>query len=224
MSGQLSFELPFRPAVGREDFFVSSANAEAVTLIETWEHWPHSKLILTGPPGAGKTHLTHVWAALCGARIVAARDLGSADIASLATRSVAIEDTDRIAGDAATEEALFHLHNLTLAEGNALLMTGRLAPGLWALRLPDLTSRMQGALVAHLHAPDDALLAAVLTKLFADRQIAPTPDTIPYLARRMERSFDTARRIVTALDAKALAEGRPVSRALAAEVLDKLRD
>lgn len=224
MNSQLSFDLPFRPALGREDFFVSSANVEAVTLIESWEHWPHAKLILTGPPGAGKTHLTHVWAALCGARIVAARDLGTADIAGLATRSVAVEDADRIAGDPATEEALFHLHNLTLAEGNALLLTGRLAPGLWALHLPDLASRMQGTLVAHLRAPDDALLAAVLTKLFADRQIAPTPDTVPYLARHMERSFDTARRIVTALDKQALAEGRPVSRTLAAEVLDKLRD
>lgn len=224
MNSQLSFDLPFRPALGREDFFVSSANVEAVTLIESWEHWPHAKLILTGPPDAGKTHLTHVWAALCGARIVAARDLGTADIAGLATRSVAVEDADRIAGDPAAEEALFHLHNLTLAEGNALLLTGRLVPGLWALHLPDLASRMQGTLVAHLRAPDDALLAAVLTKLFADRQIAPTPDTVPYLARRMERSFDTARRIVTALDKQALAEGRPVSRTLAAEVLDKLRD
>jgi chromosomal replication initiation ATPase DnaA len=224
MRGQLSFELPFRPALGRGDFFVSSANAEAVTLIETWENWPHAKLILTGPPGAGKTHLTHVWAALCGALIVAARDLGAADIAGLAARPVAVEDADRISGDPAAEEALFHLHNLTLAEGNPLLLTGRVVPGLWGLHLPDLASRMQGTLVAHLRAPDDALLAAVLTKLFADRQISPTPDTVPYLARRIERSFDTARRVVTALDNKALAEGRPVSRALAAEVLDKLRD
>lgn len=224
MSSQLSFDLPFRPALGREDFFVSSANAEAVRLIETWEHWPHSKLILTGPGGSGKTHLTQVWAALCGARILAARDLPVADIAGLAARSVAVEDADRIAGDPEAEEALFHLHNLTLAEGNALLLTGRRAPGLWAIHLPDLASRMQGTMLAHLHAPDDALLAAVLTKLLADRQIAPTPDTVPYLVRRMERSFDTARRIVSALDKQALAEGRPVSRALAAEVLDKLRD
>ncbi|NCQ24270.1 MAG: chromosomal replication initiator DnaA [Rhodobacteraceae bacterium CG17_big_fil_post_rev_8_21_14_2_50_63_15] len=224
MSRQLRFDLPVRRVLGREDFFVSPANAEAVALIEAWQDWPDRKLILTGPPGAGKTHLAHVWAALCGARIVAAGDLDSADIAGLASRSVAVEDVERIAGDPAAEEALFHLHNLSLAEGNSVLLTGCRTPSLWPLRLPDLASRMQGTLLAHLHEPDDALLAAVLTKLFADRQIAPTPDTIPYLARRMERSFDAARRIVAALDDEALAAGRSVTRALAAEVLDKRRN
>lgn len=224
MSGQLSFDLPLRPALGREDFFVSAANSEAVGLIEAWQHWPQSKLILIGPAGGGKTHLAHVWAGLVGARIVAASALGRLEIPDLAARSIVVEDVERIAGDLAAEEALFHLHNLTLAEGHALLMTGQGAPTLWPLGLPDLASRLQGTMLARLHPPDDALLAAVLTKLLADRQITPTPDTVPYLARRMERSFEAACRIITALDKKALAEGRPVNRALAAEVLDKLHD
>ncbi|SEL97837.1 dnaA protein [Roseovarius azorensis] len=224
MPRQLSFDLPVRAALGREDFFVSPANVQAVTLIEGWQNWPDRKLVLIGPPGAGKTHLAHVWAALSGARIVTGADIGNADIPTLATGSVAVEDADRIVGKCAAEEALFHLHNLTLAEGNALLLTACRPPNLWPLGLPDLASRVQGTLLAHLHEPDDALLAAVLTKLFADRQIAPSPDTIPYLARHMERSFDTARRAVARLDEAALAERRPITRALAVEVLDKLRE
>ncbi|MFU8777809.1 MAG: chromosomal replication initiator DnaA [Roseovarius sp.] len=219
---QLSFDLPVRPALGREDFFVSPANAEAVAMIEGWQGWPGRKLILAGPRGAGKTHLAHVWATLSGARIVAAKDLCHGDIPQLAGGPVAVEDADQVAGHRPAEEALFHLHNLVLAEGHALLLTGERPPNLWPFTLPDLQSRMQGTMLTQLRAPDDTLLAAVLTKLFADCQIAPSPDTIPYLARRMDRSFHAAQAVVAALDATALAEGRPITRALTAQVLDKM--
>ncbi|HMB14030.1 MAG TPA: DnaA/Hda family protein [Roseovarius sp.] len=220
MAQQLSFDLPVRPALGREDFFVSPANAEAVAMIEGWQGWPSRKLILAGPTGAGKTHLAHVWAALSGAQMIAAPDLPDADIPTLAQGSVAVEDAHLIAGDRDAEDALFHLHNLTLADGHALLVTARRAPHLWGLTLPDLASRMQGTLLTELRAPDDALLAAVLMKLFADRQLSPSPDTIPYLARRIERSFAAARETVEALDRAALAHGRAITRRLAARVLD----
>jgi chromosomal replication initiation ATPase DnaA len=220
MAEQLSFDLPVRAALGREDFFVSPANAEAVAMVEGWQGWPSHKLILTGPAGAGKTHLAHVWAGLSGAGIVAARDLGGCDIAHLGQGCTVVEGADAVAGDSAAEAALFHLHNLTLAEGGALLVTARTPPHLWGLTLPDLASRLQGTLHAALGAPDDALLSAVLMKLFADRQLSPSPDTIPYLARRMERSFRAAEDVVADLDAAALAQHRPITRPLAAQVLD----
>lgn len=222
MARQLSFDLPAVAALGREDFFVSPANAHAVALIEGWQGWPARKLLLCGPQGAGKTHLSHVWAALSGARIVAARDLAGADPAALAGGPVAIEDADTLAGDDAGERALFHLHNLVLAEGHALLITAQRAPVFWPLALPDLASRMQATPTQPLKAPDDALLMAVLTKLFADRQLRPTPETVPFLLRRIPRSFAAAQRVVAALDAAALASGRAVNRALAAEILAAL--
>ena len=220
MAEQLSFDLPVRAALGREDFFVSPANAEAVAMVEGWQGWPSQKLVLTGPAGAGKTHLAHVWAGLSGARIVAARDLAGCDIARLGQGCVVIEDAEDVAGDRRAEGALFHLHNLTLAEGGALLVTARTPPHLWGLALPDLASRLQGTLHTALGAPDDALLSAVLMKLFADRQLMPSPETIPYLTRRMERSFRAAEQVVADLDASALARRRPITRALAAQVLD----
>jgi chromosomal replication initiation ATPase DnaA len=219
-SRQLVFDLPARTALGREDFFVSPANAQAVALIEGWRDWPARKLVLAGPRGAGKTHLVHVWAALTGAPIVAAGDLGGADIDALAAGPVAVEDADGIAGHAEAEAALFHLHNLVLAEGHALLVSATAPPRHWGLALPDLASRMEAMLLARLGPPDDALLAAVLAKLFADRQLAPAPDCVPYLARRIERTFDAARATVAEIDARALATGRAITRQLAAEVLD----
>ncbi|WP_101067362.1 P-loop NTPase family protein [Roseovarius salinarum] len=217
---QLSFDLPVREARGREDFFVSPANAEAVAQIEGWREWPGRKLVLTGAPGSGKTHLAHVWSALAEARIVAARDLADREIGALTDRPVAVEDVSAIAGDHAAEAALFHLHNMALAEGQSLLLTADTAPPAWQLSLPDLASRVAATPVARLQDPDDDLLAAVIMKLLADRQLVPTPGTIPYLVRRIDRSFAAAGRVVAQLDATALETGRPVSRALAARVLD----
>ncbi|MRU14260.1 chromosomal replication initiator DnaA [Roseovarius sp. A21] len=221
MPEQLSFDLPVREALGRDDFFVSPANAEAVAMTEGWEGWPSRKLILIGPRGAGKTHLAHVWASLSGARILQATQLGAADIPDLATGPVAVEDAETIAGDRALEDKLFHLHNLTLAEGNSLLLTASKPANLWSLSLPDLASRMQGTPYTTLHEPDDSLLAAVLMKLMADRQLSPSPSVLTYLTRRIDRSFEAARDVVDRLDAIALATGRPINRALAAKVLDK---
>lgn len=220
MARQLSFDLPVRQALGREDFFVSPANASAVALIELWPNWPSHKLLLTGPEGSGKTHLAHVWSQTSGARIIPAVQLNTQDIPTLARGPVAIEDADRIAADTEQQQALFHLHNLVLAEGQSLLITARTPPARWGLTLPDLASRMQGTTQADLDPPDDALLSAVLMKLMADRQLSPSPNLIPYLLRRIDRSFAAAQRIIARLDEEALARNAPITRTLAADLLE----
>ena len=218
MADQLSFDLPVKPALGREDFFVSPANAMAVALIDNWQEWPSRKLMLTGPMGAGKTHLAHVWAGPADATIIRAADLSDTDIPALSRRNIAVEDADAIAGTSA-QESLFHLHNLVLAERNSLLLTAKSPPARWGVTLPDLQSRMQGTTSVALEPPDDALLAAVLAKLFTDRQLSPAPDVIPYLVRNIERSFDSAARIVKQLDQASMARRRPLTRRLAVDVL-----
>ncbi len=220
MAKQLGLALPSRTALGRDDFFVAPSNAIAAAMIDQWRDWAGRKLVLTGPQGSGKTHLTHVWAALVGAQIIDAAALGDADIPALARTCIAVEDVPRIAGDSRAETALFHLHNLVLAEGGSLLLTGSSPAPQWHLSLPDLTSRIGAAGSVALDPPDDMLLMAVLAKLLADRQLTPKPDLIPYLLPRMERSFAAAGDLVAALDAASLAQKKPVTRALAALVLD----
>ncbi|SMR83228.1 DnaA regulatory inactivator Hda [Aliiroseovarius halocynthiae] len=220
MAEQLTFDLPARPAQGLDDFLVTPSNANAMATIESWENWPNSKLVLVGDEGTGKTHLTHVWAGLTGAQIIPARDLPQTRVEDLAGRSIALEDADQIAGQADAENALFHLHNLVLAEGGALLLTARTAPSRWGLTLPDLRSRMEGTTLARLDPPDDMLLSAVLVKLFHDRQITVPLNLIDYLLPRMERSLAEASRVVSVLDQAALSEGRALTRTLAARVLD----
>ena len=217
MIRQLAFDLPSTAAMTRAEFFVSPSNAVALQVVEGWQSWPGRKLLLIGPEGSGKTHLARVWAGLADAVILDARTLAEVDLAPLAGTPVAVEDADHLPPEA--EAALFHLHNI-VTPGGALLLTAKAPPRDWGLALPDLISRMQAAPLARLEAPDDALLSAVLVKLFADRQVAVPPNLIPYLISRMPRSVGAARTLVTALDARSLAGARPITRALAGEVLD----
>jgi chromosomal replication initiation ATPase DnaA len=63
-------------------------------------------------------------------------------------------------------------------------------------------------------------MRAVLEKLFRDRQLLVEPPALAYAALRLERSLDAARAFVAALDRAALAQRRPVTRALAAQVME----
>lgn len=224
MTRQLAFDLPAREAFLRGDFFASPANASALAAVEGAQDWPAGKMVLTGPPGSGKTHLAHIWAAASGARLIESADLPGADLPALAAaRAVVVEDADRIAGDRAAETALFHLHNL-LAGSGRLLVTATTPPRDWGMVLPDLQSRMQASALTRIDAPDDALMSAVLVKLFADRQISVPPNLIPYLVLRIERSIAAARDVVAKLDGLSLALGRPVTRALAAAYMGPMVD
>ena len=146
---QLPLDLPHRPALDREAFFVSASNAAALTMVEAWRDWPDGKLALTGAGGSGKTHLAHVWAADAGAVVVDAVDLPQSDLPALAeVGAVAVEDVDHIA-DLPTpreaEAALFHLHNMLSGAGGKLLVTGKGAPARWRIATADLASRLHAA-------------------------------------------------------------------------------
>jgi chromosomal replication initiation ATPase DnaA len=97
-------------------------------------------------------------------------------------------------------------------------MTARSAPASWRIEIPDLASRLRALPAVALDAPDDALLRAVIVKLFADRQLAVEESLVAYLVTRIERSFAAARAAVEVLDREALRLKRPVNRTLAGEL------
>jgi chromosomal replication initiation ATPase DnaA len=214
---QLALGLGHAESFAREDFLSSPSNAAALAMIERWPDWPAPAMVLIGPEGCGKSHLAAIWAETAGARFLAARSLaGEALPGALATGALVVED---IAPEALDERALFHLLNLAREEHAFVLFTARTAPSGWTIGLRDLASRLRAVPVVTLGAPDDALLRAVLVKLFGDRQLAVDESLIGYLAKRIERSVAAARAIVAELDREAMRQKRPLSRPLAAEVL-----
>lgn len=215
---QLALRLPpGRAALGRGDFLETPANSAALAAVEGWHGWPQGRLLLLGPAGSGKTHLAHAFAALCpGARVAA----WPAPVETLAAAPLALEGTEAAAGDPGQQEALFHLVNLMAAEGRPLMLTARRPPRDWGLTLPDLESRLAATAQARLDPPDEALLAAVTVKLFADRQLAPSPAALSAILARIDRSLDAAAAAVARLDAASLAGRRRITAALVREVLD----
>ncbi len=214
---QLALSLPHKERFAREDFLEGAANASALALIDGWPDWPARVVGLVGPEGSGKSHLAAIWGEAAGARLLSGRALVDADPpAALATGALAIED---LSADDLDERALFHLLNLAHEEKAHLLITTRTAPTGWSLRTADLASRLRAVPVVELKPPDDALLRAVLIKLFADRQLDVDQSLVSYLATRIERSFAQARSVVAEIDRHALGLRRSPTRALAAEIL-----
>ena len=213
MTRQLRLELRRPVSYAREHFVPGPSNAQALAILDVWPTWPGGALVLFGPTGVGKTHLARCWAERAGAAIL---DREDPQLTEAVGRPVLVEDVDQgIDG-----EALFHLINMAGREGGGLLLTARQAPGAWSAELPDLRSRLNALLVAEIEAPDDDVLEGVLRKFFRERSIRPPREVFPYLLRRMERSIPAAREIVKQLDEAADDLQRPISRALAKQVLE----
>jgi len=218
---QLSLDLGFRPALGRADFLVAPCHAAAVAWIDRWPDWPAPVVALWGPAASGKTHLLEVWRARSNAVVIAARTLTSAALPRLlgAAHAAVIDEAQ-----SADEEALLHLYNVLAERQGHLLLAARDPPARWTIRLADLRSRLLAGPAVGVEAPDDALLGAVLVKLFADRQLRISEDLIAYLLPRIERSFAAAQAMVAALDQAALADQRAVTVRLARDILSRDRN
>ncbi len=216
---QLVFELPHRAAMGLEDFLVSESNAAAVALVDRWPDWPIGAAVLAGPNGSGKTHLANVWLKRAEATQFEASALSREAVPAMASEgALLIEDVQKITDEA----ALFHLLNLVREQRLQILLTTDTVPGELAIALPDLRSRLKALPLATIEPPDDALLRAVLVKLFADRQLSVEPQLVDYVLVRMERSMLAAERFVAEADRRALVLQRRVTRSIAAVTLDAL--
>ena len=213
---QRTFDWGVRPALGRDDFLVAPCNEAAVAWLDRWPDWPGPALAIHGPPGSGKSHLAEVWRHRSGAE-------SGGCVRPRPGRAWRRECGDRAghrrAGRGIDERALLHTYNSVAERGGHLLLTALAPPARWPLTLPDLASRLRLAPAVAIGLPDDTLLAALMLKLFADRQLAVAPEVPAYVVPRIERTFEAVSSLVERLDRAALAEGRPVTVPLARSVL-----
>lgn len=221
---QLTLDLALPPPTySREDLVVADGNREALAWLDRWPDWPAPALALSGPAGSGKTHLGRIWAARAGATVIEGVDLDGKNVPDLtamaaASSAIMIDHADR-----APERALFHLYNLMRERRGHLLLISEAPPAHWRIALPDLASRLRAAPAVGVAPPDDELLGSIILKQLADRQLHAGPGVVHYLVSHMERSADAARRVVAALDRRALVERREIDRRLAADVLAELQ-
>jgi chromosomal replication initiation ATPase DnaA len=213
---QLAFALPHAESFTRDNFLEGPANAAGLALVDSWPDWPNRIMLLVGPQGSGKSHLAAIWAEQAGARSTSAHALTAAAVpAALATGALVVDD---LKSDV-DERALFHLLNLAREDEASVLITARAPPSALAIELRDLRSRLRAIPTVLLLPPDDQLFRALIVKFCADRQLAIDEAVVSYLTTRIERSYAAVRQAVELLDTEALRLGRPVTRALAAELL-----
>jgi chromosomal replication initiation ATPase DnaA len=213
---QLVLDLPHAESFRRDDFLADRSNEAALALVDAWPAWPARVVAIAGPVGSGKSHLATIWSERSGARIVDAASLIRDEVPrALATGALVVED---LAPGRIDEAAMFHLLNLVREEEAFVLITARSRIDFEGHQIADLASRLRAVPVISLEPPSDALIAAVLVKHFADRQLLVDEDTISYLLPRIERSLAATRIAAERLDRAALTRGRRISRALAAEL------
>lgn len=213
---QLALALEPAASVSRDDLIEDASNAAALAWLDRDPaEWPQRRLAIWGPAGVGKTHMLRAAAAGRGWRVIGGPDLRGTAFALAPAAGTAVDDADC----AAEEEALLHLINASAERGAPLLLAGREPPARWRVALPDLASRLRATHAVAIGAPSDALLAALLAKLFADRQLRVDPAVQAWLLARLPREAAALAEAAARLDRAALAVGGAVTRPLARAAL-----
>ncbi len=210
---QLPLPFPAEASYAEADFIPAPSNREAQAWLARPADWPYGRLVLYGPPGSGKTHLLHLWCARQQAGFWSGLALPPLT-ALLPDRGIAVDDADL-----ADETALFHLINAAREAGRPLLLVGRHAPARWPTRLPDLASRLRASTAVAIGPAEDALLRPLLARLLAARQLDLPMALQTWLLDRLPREPVALVEAVARLDRAAMAQGRGVTRALAAAIL-----
>ncbi len=200
---QLSLPLTLPEIFSADNFFVSGCNSEAYNTVMNQANWTGHSLYLYGEKFSGKSHLAYIWAQKNAAIIISAQEINPASVIS----NCVVEDVETCPN----EQALLHLFNHCKDIGVKLLMTSNLAPSALPFTLPDLTSRLRGCQLATINPPDDMLIAAVMRKQFADRQLLVDDEVITYLTSRTQRTLADVKKLVETLDKNALAEQRNIT-------------
>jgi chromosomal replication initiation ATPase DnaA len=192
-SGQLFLDFPKADPDSRP-LIETGSYAGAVAALRRWRHWPGRQFALVGEAQSGRTRLLTMWASDAGAALVTGEALARAEIDEIARLSVsalAIDDADRGENGLGLLAAL----NLCRDRGAPVLLSGSSEPVGWYATPPDLRSRLAAMPVAHIDPPDDQTLAARLREECALRHLILPEESVSYLARRMEPSWEAVGRV-----------------------------
>ena len=177
---QIALPLDWPQSAEEHRFILSDANRDAFEHFRHWSMWPVKATVLTGPRRSGRSLLARGFVSRVHGRL--------------------FDDADRH-----DEEELFHAWNQAQETGKPMIMVVDDSEG-WSVKLPDLRTRLAATPVARIHQPDDALFAALIELLFADRGLHIPGEALRFITERVHRDYLSIERVVEAIDRFAIAE------------------
>ena len=177
-------------------------------------------MYLWGPSGCGKSHLLQACCqAVAGHRsaiylpLKLLKEWGPQILEGLEEQDwISIDDLDVVAGDAAWEEALFHLYNRVRDNGaTTLIISGQLPPVNTPIRLPDLRSRLSWGLVIQVNELDDGDKINTLANHAKNRGLELPLSVGQFLINRCGRNMHDLDSLLNRLDEASLIAQRKLT-------------
>ena len=214
-SRQIPIQFP-EASLSFEDMAITDANRAVCAAIRKPERWPYHAFCLIGAAGSGLTTIAKAWANEREAHYFSGDEfsqLGISEIEAITATDIAIDDVETLNN---AETLLLSLSGIKRRDAR-ILLAAHTIPGLWRIQSPDLLSRLQGAPLAELPAPDEDLMRARLKRAFA-RSYLDLPKTVEdYLVTRIGLDYSL---LEQSLEVLAGASGdRPLTIPLAREIL-----
>jgi chromosomal replication initiator protein len=237
---------PLNPKLTFDQFVIGDSNrlAHAAALaVAEMPAQAYNPLYICGPPGLGKTHLLHAigdYVVRYGSGLtvryatveaftnefVAALHGGSIDAFKARFRHIdvlLIDDVQFLETKAKTEEEFFHTFNALYDTGSQLVLTSDRPPRDLRALEDRLRERFESGLVCEVLPPDKSTRLTILRKRAAHDGIVPEDeDALDVIAERISDNVRALEGALIRVVAFASLSGRPVTGALAAEVLDGL--
>ena len=208
LSKQLILDLRTIPSMGREDYYVSKSNEEAVKWVDKWPEWLTFGFVVVGPSGAGKSHLANVLKYFSRGILIKNSDIRDKNIMELSDNSCLIlEDIDTNL----SEINLLHLFNFLSENNSKIMITSKIPIKKLNISLADLRSRLSSLPQVNLGLPDDKLISRVIIKQFTDKGVKVDMEVVNYLLKRVDRSFSSINNIVSMVNMASIQSARKIT-------------
>lgn len=124
---------------------------------------------------------------------------------------ICLDDVQKIAGNKALEEAVFHLYNRSLRWQTRLLMAAPVVPTALPIQLPDLSSRLMSGVILQIHALEESEQIQALQMRAQRRGIKLSAKVVQFLQHHLPRDLTTLFATLEKLDKASLSAQRNIT-------------
>ena len=213
---QLLLNFKFKKNYDKNDFFVSSSNFYAFTLVDTWPNWEKNIINICGERYCGKTHLAEIFLKKNKGKLINLKTENIKNLNDLRLfENIVIDNFDKNID----ENYIFTLFNFVDQNNKYLLINSEKPINEINFDLSDLNSRAKNCLIAKIEKPDDELIKVLLSKSFSDRQIIINNKLIDFIAKRISRSYGKIFEFIYKIDEMSLKKKKSINLKIIKEVL-----